>query len=245
MFIQHIPTFEENLLKNKSIVALVLVVLAAILSLGVTSAFASDEPCVPSPETTQVIVVTPAVPAVPGTPAVAGQHYSLKGNSGLDKDEVPVFPADYWQANTTQEPHDNGAGQPVTWYPVDPATSGLHFASHGPSGEGKRDWFYYTAPIPEVPGTPEIPAVTKTIVTPAVVCPETPPTTPPGVTETPATETPVPTEVVTPVVEEEDPVVSIEHSSEPGKTVTIKTHESGEVTREVKHYPKNTKEEGL
>ena len=92
-----------------------------------------------------------------------GQHYSLKGNSGIEKDEVPVFPADYWQANTTQEPHDNGAGDPVTW--LGTPGSGLHYASHGSSG--KRDWFYYDPPRSHdeflwqkqvrswVPGTPE------------------------------------------------------------------------------------------
>lgn len=77
--------------------------------------------------------------------AEPGQHYSLKGNSGIGKDETPVWPADYWQANTEQEPHDNGAGNPVTW--VETEGSGLHFASHGPEGEGLRDWFYYKAPV--------------------------------------------------------------------------------------------------
>lgn len=79
-------------------------------------------------------------------PAKPGQHYSLKGYSDIGKDEVPVWPADYWQANTEQEPHDNGAGNPVTWLDVE--GSGLHYASHG--SQGNRDWFYYEAPVAEV-----------------------------------------------------------------------------------------------
>jgi len=45
-------------------------------------------------------------------PVCVGQHYSLKGNSGIGKDETPVFPADYWQANTKQEPHGDQAEIP-------------------------------------------------------------------------------------------------------------------------------------
>lgn len=95
------------------------------------------------------VEVTPAVEEVshtvvvvdsPAVEAVAGQHYSLKGNSGIGKDETPVFPADYWQANTAQEPHSSDN---VTW--VGTPGQGLHYTSHG--SEGLRDWFYFQAPV--------------------------------------------------------------------------------------------------
>lgn len=78
--------------------------------------------------------------------ATEAQHYSLKGNSGIGKDEVPVFPADYWQANTTQEPHYAGNGLPasnVNGSDYVEGDEGLHYASAGTSG--LRDWFYFQA----------------------------------------------------------------------------------------------------
>lgn len=72
------------------------------------------------------------------TPGTEGQHYSLKGNSGIGKHDIPVWPAWYWQANTHQEPHGTNS---ATWPNGQP---GLHYTS---GGQGKRDWFYY------VPGT--------------------------------------------------------------------------------------------
>lgn len=137
------------------------VALAAVAALAfATSAQAVDCGTPAVYETVKIAAVPPTygpdvkVVDVPGSPAVeevshterklvteavAGQHYSLKGNSGIGKDETPVFPAEYWQANTEQEPHDNGAGSPVTW--LDQVGSGLHYASHG--SEGLRDWFYF------------------------------------------------------------------------------------------------------
>lgn len=73
------------------------------------------------------------------------QHYSLKGNSGIEKDQTPVFPADYWQANAHQEPHLAGGGEPATFLE---GTSGLHYTSHG--SEGLRDWFYFQAEVTDI-----------------------------------------------------------------------------------------------
>lgn len=86
------------------------------------------------------------------------QHYSLKGNSGIGKDEVPVFPADYWQANTKKEPHYQGNATPAQnpdGTPYVDGESGLHYTSNESSG--KRDWFYFQ---PEVTEIVEHPAVT-------------------------------------------------------------------------------------
>jgi hypothetical protein len=86
------------------------------------------------------------------SPAVAGQHYSLKGNSGIGADEVPPTPADnpdIWQANTAEEPagHYNSTQQADGSSYV-AGESGLHYASHG--SDGLRDWFFYQAPQDEV-----------------------------------------------------------------------------------------------
>ncbi|HEU4337345.1 MAG TPA: hypothetical protein VFR45_08540 [Nocardioides sp.] len=160
-----------------------------------------DAPCVPSdpwtetiehPEVSHVetVVVTPAVPAVPG------QHYSLKGSSGIEGDAVPPAPdvkPEFWQENTEQEPHLGGNdGKNVTWYPVDPATSGLHYTSV----QGNRNWFYFRAPVPAQPEVTEQVTVvdeeawTETIEHPAVVCPTEPPTTVPPTTVPPTTPAP-------------------------------------------------------
>ena len=119
---------------------------------------------------------SPAIPAVPPipawtevvTPAVPAQHYSLKGSSKLEKDEVPPTPAaapDLWQANTEHEPngHYNATtDDDGTSYVA--GESGLHYASHG--SKGKRDWFYFQPAVeavvinhPAVPGKPAVPEV--------------------------------------------------------------------------------------
>lgn len=93
------------------------------------------------------------------SPAVDGQHYSLKGNSGIGKDDTPLPPGpgvDYWQANTTQEPHGSDN---ITW--LGSVGSGLHYASHGSSGN--RDWFYYRAPVPAVTHVVHHAAVTHVV----------------------------------------------------------------------------------
>jgi hypothetical protein len=263
--------------------ALLALVLAAIgFTMSRADATGGDEPCVPAEAYTET-VEHPAVTheeTVVVTPAVPGQHYSLKGNSGIGKDEVPPTPAvnpSIWQANTSQEPHDNNPN--ITWL-----DGGLHYASHG--SKGKRDWFFYRAPVAEVTDTVTIvdeEAWTEYIEHPAVVC-ETPTETPTDTpTDTPTTPTDTPTDtptvptevpvtpeqptspVTTPEVPtdtstpttptetpdedvsepEDDPVVQTTTENHPHKTVKTYTHESGKVTREVKHYPVDAVEEGL
>ena len=117
---------------------------------------------------------------------VGTQHYSLKGSSGIDGDDVPVFPADYWTPNTEKEPHLQGTAEPATWYPVDPATEGLHYTSTDrqdpkdgdDKGAGKRDWFYFEVVRRTVPGAAEVSHLdqlwqqqVRTVVTPPVVTP--------------------------------------------------------------------------
>jgi hypothetical protein len=112
------------------------------------------------------------------TPAIAAQHYSLKGNSGIGKNDVPLPPslADYWQANTTHEPHLNNPN--VTWY-YGTVGVGLHYTSHG--SKGLRDWFFFQ---PEVPG--DCPTDTPPPTTEPTTAPPPPPTTEP--TTPPTTE---------------------------------------------------------
>jgi len=129
-------------------------------------------------------------------PAVPGQHYSLKGSSGIEGDAVPPAPdvnPEIWQANTEQEPHLGGNdGKNVTWYPVDPATAGLHYTSQ----QGNRNWFYFRAPVPAQPEVTEQATVvdqeawTETVEHPAVVCPTEPPTTQPPTTQPPTAQPP-------------------------------------------------------
>jgi hypothetical protein len=117
---------------------------------------------------------------------VGTQHYSLKGNSGIEGEDVPVFPADYWTPNTEKEPHLQGKGDPATWYPVDPATEGLHYTSSDEpdpkdgdgNGAGNRDWFYFEVVRQTIPGTAEVSHLdhlwqkqVRTVVTPPVVTP--------------------------------------------------------------------------
>lgn len=153
----------------KTLASLIIVIVLIVLVAGLVNGAANADnqtrttpTCVPSDAWTETI---------PGTP---GQHYSLRGNSGIGKDEVPVFPADYWQANTEQEPP--GHLHSTTW--IGEVGVGLHFASHGPDGEGKRDWFYFNPPTPDT-----------IIEHPAKECPTpTDPTTVP--TETESTDVP-------------------------------------------------------
>lgn len=81
------------------------------------------------------------------TPAKPGQHYSWNGgNRGVDDPPLgDVPPGDNWTLQGTGfDPHLQGEGDPATWFPVDPATSGLHVTGNSPSN---ASWFYY------VPGT--------------------------------------------------------------------------------------------
>lgn len=119
-----------------------------------------EEDCVPTAAWTETIVDAEAYDeTVPN----GVQHYSLKGNSGIEKDEVPVFPADYWQANAQLEPHEQGNGEPATW--VDES---LHYTSHG--SEGKRDWFY----LEHLTTVVHHDAVTHDVEHPAVTCEDDP-----------------------------------------------------------------------
>ena len=167
-------------------------------------------------------------------PAVEGKHYSWNGGRrGVDNPPTVTPPHEDWQLQGVGfDPHLQGNGDPATWHPTDPATSGLHVTGNSPVN---ASWFYY------VPGTPEvshnewalnertrtlIPAVeevshldykwqkqvrtviTDTPTTPTetpTVTPETPVVTPevPVVTSTP--EVPTETPVAIPQPEEETP----------------------------------------
>jgi LPXTG-motif cell wall-anchored protein len=103
----------------------------------------------------EVIVISEAVP---------GKHYVHAHNEGddpLGNDEVPPTPSEdpsVWQENTHLEPHTQGAATPannVDGTPYEKGDSGLHYTSHpgnpnDESGEGRRDWFYFQAPVDEV-----------------------------------------------------------------------------------------------
>lgn len=170
------------------------------------------------------------------------RHYSLKGNSGIGKDEVPVFPADYWQANTSQEPHMNGNdGKNVTW--VSTVGLGLHYTSH--KSEGNRDWFYFdckeVTPSP-TPTTPT-PTPTETSATPTPTQ-STPTSTPtptepyPTPTDTPTESTPVPT----PTSESPAPTQS---SSSPAATEASEDFEEPQKSPSPTTVPKSQVEDEL
>ena len=76
------------------------------------------------------------------TPATAGQHYSWVGGDIPEGQVPPVPPAGEWQANTSQEPHENNPI--VTW--LGAVGSGLHFTGT----PGNANWFYFA------PGTAEV-----------------------------------------------------------------------------------------
>ena len=183
--------------------------------------------------------------AAVGAETCEDQHYSLKGNSGLGKDDVPVFPADYWQANTTQEPHKNNPN--ITW--VSTVGSGLHYASNGSSG--KRDWFYFKecpvepspTPTPTTPSpTPtetesESPTPTPTITTATPTPTESSATPSPSVS--PTTESPTPTPTQTEASKSPDDVEST--SPSPSLSVIDESEISTPVeTVEPKPTPKVT-----
>jgi hypothetical protein len=162
----------------KKIIALIGAMLIALsLSMTVANAATKTDECVPKDAYAETVVDHEAYDET----VTYAQHYSLKGNSGIEKDETPVFPADYWQANTDKEPHLNNPN--VTW--VGTVGSGLHYTSN--ESNGKRDWFY----LGETTETVHHDAVTHVVEHPAVTCnPDTPPT----ITPTPTTELgPVPT----------------------------------------------------
>ena len=153
----------------------------------VSAASAEETPtCTPSPAWSEQVLVTPAVPATPGTDAVTHiefWRYSWKGGGQQSAEGTsPQTHPDSWQRNTDNYP---GAG-----HGTDPV--GVAFQ---PNDNGNGNWFYWHAEevtdVPAVPGTPEIPAVYKTVNHEAVECPGevTPPTTPPV---TPPTENPEP-----------------------------------------------------
>lgn len=93
---------------------------------------------------TEEIVISEAVP---------GQHYSYTGGP-VEGNPTTVPPGDDWQANTHQEPHKNNPN--VTW--VDEVGVGLHYTSHGSSGNA--DYFYYQPPVDAVIEVIEHEAVT-------------------------------------------------------------------------------------
>lgn len=211
-----------------SLLAVVLIILFARLD-SANAEGAANEPCVPKDAWIEVVVVTPAVPGTPGTPAVppvtaeVTQHYSWTGGK-RDTDNPPtvVPPHEDWQANTTQEPHDNGQGNPATW-----VNDSLHYTANS---KGHASWFYFerktvevTPGIPAVPGTPEIPAVTKEVFHEAVVCVTETPTVP-TVTVTPDVVEPT---VVVPPVETVPPVITPEETETP-------TPEEDETTKTVR-----------
>lgn len=144
-------------------------IVLTIVTLGFAPAVADEpEPCVPQDAWTEVIEheAIPAVPAVPPTP---GQHYSWNGGDIPENEVPPAPPAGSWQANTEQEPHDNGAGNNVTW--LAEVGSGLHYTGK----PGNANWFYYALGTIGTPGTPEVPAWTETIEHDAITCDKEPP----------------------------------------------------------------------
>jgi hypothetical protein len=156
----------------------------------VPAASADEGTCTPAAAYDEQVLVTPAVPATPGTPAVTHlapvQRYSWTGGpDGPGADDVP--PGENWQANTEHYKD----GEPL----------GTPYQAGTP---GNSDWFYWTTEevvdTPAVPGTPEIPAVYKTVHHDAVTCPVTVVTPPTEVTPSAPVEEPthtVPTTVQT------------------------------------------------
>jgi hypothetical protein len=193
-----------------AVVVIVLVVALVLFPFGKGNATGSDT-CVPSPETTQTVVITPEVPAVPGTPEVPAvtqtiHHDAVVGpdlwwNWSPNKEQGPFdgppsFPTD--SRGTWEGPHENGGPSQDTYGTFQ-------------QGNGNGSWFHrehgvvitpafdetvvITPAIPATPGTPAIPAVTQQVVTPAVTCDtpsETPTVTPTTPNENPqGPETPV------------------------------------------------------
>ena len=97
-----------------------------------------DEPPAADTDTVRYIHVGETDPEVTLDPTTA-QHYSWTGGN-LETSNPPqeVPPSDNWQANTTQEPHDNGQGNPATW--LDEVGSGLHYTA---ASDKHASWFYF------------------------------------------------------------------------------------------------------
>lgn len=156
---------------KKTVLGIVLALVAALAiiygSKAAASATEGNEPCVPSDAWTETIE-HPEVghfETVPGTP---GQHYSWNGGK-LDVNNPPteVPPSDNWQANTEQEPHDNGVGNPATW-----VNDSLHYTANS---KGHASWFYYVHPTPDTEvWVVDEEAWTEVIEHPAVDCPPDP-----------------------------------------------------------------------
>lgn len=129
----------NNHIKKLGVLGIVLAAILALIGLSsMTAAEATngDEPCY------EVITVVDEEAWTEVIPATEGQHYSWTGGR-LDTTNPPteVPPSDNWQANTSQEPHDNGQGNPATW-----VNDSLHYTANS---KGHASWFYYTAGTPE------------------------------------------------------------------------------------------------
>lgn len=147
------------------------------------------------------------------------QHYSWTGGPLNEGETPPRAPGEDWQANTAQEPHRAGGGNPATWVDGEP---GLHY-----TGEpGRANWFDYVCdkppepcPTVTVPG-PTVTATERVTATATVTASGEPgPTvtatateTAPGPTVT-ATETATATATVT--------ATATETAVVPGPTLTV------------------------
>lgn len=148
-----------------------------------------------------------------------------------------------WSPNDTQGPQDYVPIWPVdergTWHVHDQGVPEGHEGPDGvyQQGQGNSPWFYRQAEqvIEVTPAYTEEVVVeeawTEVIEHPAEEC-EEPPVTDPPVNEPPVVEPPV-----KPEPKPEDPVIDKHTTNTPTKTVTVTTHESGRVTREVKRTP--------
>lgn len=170
------------------------------------------------------------------------QHFSWTGGPIEGTPPIPTSPEgdDNWQPNTEQEPpgHLNSTENP-DGTPYD--GEGLHFASHGNSGNG--DWFYFGSfVIPGedevshnewgveertrtfVPAVPEVvcntPSETPTVTETPVVPTETVTVTPPVVTETPVVPTETETVTETPEPEKDDEPKGTPDKDKPQPVVT-------------------------
>jgi hypothetical protein len=226
--------------------ALAIILVAAVIGafllamhLPATGAVAStEESCVPSEAWTETI----EHPAVMGEEEVFSywQRYSWVGGPH-GPDTAPAFPGPDWQPNVQGDPHGVGV-------------EGAYYRSNGNSGKG--DWFYLEAVTEIVPIVIEE-AWTEYIEHPAVICEEpteepTPtddPTMTPTDEPTTGVETPAETLTLTPEevdeIDKEDPIVQIETTNEPTKTVKRYTHASGRTTMTVIKYDGDITEEGL
>jgi hypothetical protein len=223
--------------KRINMIALLAVAVLMVFTAFKAPAFAtggSDETCVPQEAWTET-VEHPEIPAVTEEQRTGWQRYSWNG-PWESNTEAPPFPDERWQPNVHGDPHGVGV-------------EGPYFRSNGNSGHG--DWFYLEGIYETVVVTPAVPAWTEIIEHAAVTCPEDPeePETPVETPEVPVNTPEIPTEEPqapeTPVEAEDDPVVQTTTQHQPDKTVKVRTHESGRVTREVIRYDEDRTEEGL